>query len=39
MPQMTKLSASVLKHFLALEVETAAVNKKLLSGRPEIDFL
>jgi hypothetical protein len=36
---MTKLSSSVLKHILAVAVETSTVNEGLLSGRPEIDIL
>jgi hypothetical protein len=39
MPQMTKISFSVLKHMLAVEAERATVNEGLLSGRPEIDIL
>jgi hypothetical protein len=39
MPQMTKISSSVLEHILAVEAETATVNEGLLSGRPEIDIL
>jgi len=35
---MPKLSSSVLKHILAVAVETATVNEGLLSGRPEIDI-
>lgn len=34
---MTKISSSVLKHIVAVEVDTATVNEGLLSGQPEID--